>query len=156
MLNYDFMFTSIFNREENVDILEEFISFYFNIELKEVRERYSIRNEEGEELSDLLLIDVIDMELGSELWYTEPTNKMYGWSKLFLSKNEAELEESRKYIMGREIGEKLDWEVKKLSRDDEMVYLYTKLSREKLEKNTLIEEAKEAASELKEIEQIIE
>lgn len=34
-------------------------------------------------------------------------------------------------------------EGKKLSQEDEMVYLYTKLSREEMERNTYIEEAKE-------------
>ena len=232
-LTYDFMFTSIFNKEENIDILEEFVSFYLDIDLNDVKgnlklvsreleleskkeagktvdllldykgkkinielsnnmskgvternivfvcrvhggqlkygdihykgieqtiqinllgykrnkgvvkERYSLRNEKRESLSDRLIIDIIDMELGSELWYIEPTNKMYSWCKLFMSKNETELEESRKYIMGRESGEKLDKEIKKLSQEDEMIYLYTKLSKEELEKNTLILEAEE-------------
>ena len=114
---------------------------------EKVKERYSLRNEEGETLSDRLIIDIIDMEKGRDMWYTEPRNKMNSWCKLFLSNNESELEESRKYIMGREAGEKLDKEVKKLSEEDEMVYLYTELSREELERNTYIEEAKEQGLE---------
>ena len=98
-------------------------------------------------LSDRLIIDIIDMVKGNELWYTEPTNKLYSWCKLFLSNNEQELEESREYIMGKEAGDRLDHEVKKMSQDDEMVYLYTKLSREELERNTYIEEAKEFGME---------
>lgn len=236
-LSYDFMFTSIFNKAENISILEEFVSFYLDIDIEEikgnlkllsrelelenrrqarrtidlllaykgkkinielsnymsraviernivyacsvharqlkygdihykgieqtiqinllgyrrnkdkVRERYTISNENGEMLSDRLIIDIIDMVKGNELWYTEPANKLYSWCKLFLSNNEQELEESREYIMEKEAGERLDKEVRKLSQDDEMVYLYTKLSREELERNTYIEEAKEFGME---------
>ena len=33
-LNMDFMFTSIFNKEENIDILENFLSCYLEIPLE--------------------------------------------------------------------------------------------------------------------------
>ena len=36
-LNMDFMFTSIFNKEENIDILENFISSYLEIPLGKVK-----------------------------------------------------------------------------------------------------------------------
>ena len=53
-LTYDFMFASIFNREENIDILEEFISFYFNIELKEVRGNLKLLSREELEKNTLI------------------------------------------------------------------------------------------------------
>ena len=36
-LTFDYMFTEIFNDEDNICILEEFISFYLDIPLNEVR-----------------------------------------------------------------------------------------------------------------------
>lgn len=36
-LNVDFMFTSIFNKEENIDILENFLSCYLEIPLEEIK-----------------------------------------------------------------------------------------------------------------------
>ena len=36
-LTFDYMFSSIFNKEENIDILEEFLSFYLEIELEEIK-----------------------------------------------------------------------------------------------------------------------
>ena len=36
-LTFDIMFTEIFNNEENICILEEFISGYFNYSLNDVR-----------------------------------------------------------------------------------------------------------------------
>ena len=36
-LNMDFMFTTIFNKEENIDILENFISCYLEIPLNKVK-----------------------------------------------------------------------------------------------------------------------
>lgn len=236
-LTFDYMFTGIFNKEENIDILEEFISFYLDIELKEikgnlkllsrdlelenknqagrrvdllldykgkkinielsnymskyiiernivyacsvhsrqlkyqdtsykkiektiqinllgynskqksVKESYYLKNDNGDKLSEKLEIDIIDMEKGKKMWYTEPTNKLAGWCKLFMSRNAEELEESRKGIMENKVGEKLESEVRKLSEDNEMVELYTKLSRDELERNTYIEEAKEIGHE---------
>ena len=35
-MTYDLMFTEIFNNEKNIVLLEEFISFYMNIPIKEV------------------------------------------------------------------------------------------------------------------------
>lgn len=36
-LNMDFMFTTIFNKEENISILENFLSCYLEISLNEIK-----------------------------------------------------------------------------------------------------------------------
>ena len=43
-LNYDLAFTSIFNKEENIIILENFISTYLEIPLKEIKGNLKLLN----------------------------------------------------------------------------------------------------------------
>lgn len=43
-LKYDFMFTEIFNKEENIEIVESFISNYLEIPLEEVRNKIKIKS----------------------------------------------------------------------------------------------------------------
>ena len=47
-LTYDFMFTSIFNKEENIDILEEFVSFYLDIDLSDIKGNLKLLSRELE------------------------------------------------------------------------------------------------------------
>ena len=50
-------------------------------------------------------------------------------------------------FMGKEVDDKLIEEVNRYSTDNRVIALYTKLSREELEKNTLLKEAKEEGYE---------
>lgn len=47
-LIYDFMFTAIFNKEENLIITENFLANYFNIPLEEIRGNVTILSRELE------------------------------------------------------------------------------------------------------------
>lgn len=76
-LNMDFMFTNIFNKEENIEILENFLSCYLEIPLKEIKgklklikRKLSINNKkEASKEVDLLLNykgKIINIELSNE------------------------------------------------------------------------------------------
>ena len=233
-LTFDPMFTEIFNDEDNICILEEFVSSYLNIELKEVRgnlkllsrklnrinkkdskkevdllldmkgekinielnnicnkgvinrnvvyigkvhgtqlkrvfksykeikptiqinldsenhtnelvEEYYLKNKVGKILTKKFRIDILNLEKGSKMRYTnnEKTNMLIRWCKVFISKTEKELKEALKEIISNKSKVKLLEYVNKLSGDDEMVELYTNLSRRDLEYNTKLEEALE-------------
>ena len=73
----------------------------------------------------------------------EKTNMLIRWCKVFISKTEKELKEALKEIISNKSKVKLLEYVNKLSGDDEMVELYTNLSRRDLEYNTKLEEALE-------------
>ena len=47
-LIYDFMFTAIFNKEENLIITENFLANYFNIPLEEIKGNVTILSRELE------------------------------------------------------------------------------------------------------------
>ena len=81
-LNMDFMFTNIFNKEENIEILENFLSCYLEIPLKEIKgklklikRKLSINNKkEASKEVDLLLNykgKIINIELSNERKSTE-------------------------------------------------------------------------------------
>ncbi len=238
-LNLDFMFTSIFNKEENIDILENFLSCYLeipleeikgnlklikrNLEIKEkldskkeidlllnykgkkinielsnkysskalidrnivyacnihsrqlksgdknysdiketiqinlnnfscnerdIKEEYYLTTYYGKIISKKFRIDFVDIEMGCKMWYPNINNKLSRWCKVITARNEEELRE----VLGEDLMEdtsktKLVGEINKLSSDNEYVELYTELSREELEKNTLMIEAEEKGIE---------
>ena len=88
------------------------------------------------------------MVLGRKICYNDYNNKLARWCTVLTAKTE---EEFRKYLgddlMGKETKSKLMDETMKYSNDEDIVALYFEKSREELEYNTLIVEAKEAGIE---------
>ena len=84
------------------------------------------------------------MVLGRKICYNDYNNKLARWCTVLTAKTE---EEFRKYLgddlMGKETKSKLMDETMKYSSDEDVVALYFEKSREELEYNTLIEEAKQ-------------
>ena len=114
----------------------------------ELKESYYMATEKGKILTKKLQIDMIDMVKGREICYTDSENKLARWCKVFTSTSEEELTEALgDDLMEREPKEKLVDEVTKLSSDEDAVILYTKLTRQELEQNTYIAEAKQRGFE---------
>ena len=112
-----------------------------NIELKE---QYFLKNKKGKILSEKLEIDNLDMVLGRKICYNDYSNKLARWCTVLTAKTE---EEFRKYLgddlMEKETKSKLMDETMKYSNDEDVVALYFEKSREELEYNTLIVEARQ-------------
>ena len=232
-LNFDYVFTSIFNNEKNINILENFISTYFDVPINEIRgkiklqsrnlelenkqaknkqiyllidikgekinielsntvgdgiinrnivyaanihggqlkygdnnytqikrtiqinlnnkhtnkklkETYYFTNEDGKILSKKFQIDIIDMEIGRELCYTNSETKLARWCRVLTSKTEEEfLNSLGDDLMEEEAKEQLIEEVNKYSSDEEVAVLYSAYTKEELERNTLRIEARE-------------
>lgn len=233
-LTFDIMFTEIFNNEENICILEEFIAGYFNYSLNDVRgnleilsrrlpkenrlesrkevdlllnlngrkiniemsnsrsigvvnrnivylckihgeqlkygddsysrisesvqivfnnydchdelkKTYYLRDDDGNILSKKLRIDIINLEKGREICYTEDEYESYlaSWCKILTEIKENKLNDLSEQVLSNNSKKILMKKVNKLSGDDEMVRLYTKLSRREMEFNTYKNEARE-------------
>ena len=84
------------------------------------------------------------MVLERKICYNDYNNKLARWCTVLTAKNE---EEFRKYLgddlMGKETKSKLMDETMKYSNDEDVVALYFEKSREELEYNTLIVEARQ-------------
>lgn len=114
----------------------------------ELKESYYLTTEKGKILTKKLQIDMVDMVKGREICYTDSENKLARWCKVFTSTSEEELKEALgDDLMERGPKEKLVDEVTKLSSDEDAVILYTKLTRQELEQNTYIAEAKQRGFE---------
>ena len=133
-LTFDPIFTNIFNNEENICILEDFISIYFDIPINEVIGNLKI-------YSKKLRIDLIDLEKIKNICYPI-SNKRFSLFKIFTTNKKVELV---KYLEGStmrdESKEKLIQNVERYSSDEDVFTLYTELSKSELEKNTMIAEA---------------
>lgn len=109
---------------------------------EELKERYFFRNEKGKILSEKFEIDYLDMVIGKKLCYTKE-NKLARWCNVFLSRTEKELRESLgDDLMENEAKDKVIDEVNKYSMDEEVIQIYTELSKQEMERNTFIEEAR--------------
>ena len=132
-LTFDPIFTNIFNNEENICILEDFISIYFDIPINEVIGNLKI-------YSKKLRIDLIDLEKIKNICYPI-SNKRFSLFKIFTTNKKVELV---KYLEGStmrdESKEKLIQNVERYSSDEDVFTLYTELSKSELEKNTMIAE----------------
>ena len=111
----------------------------------ELIEEYYLKNKKGKILTKKLRIDILNLEKGSNMRYTndERTNMLIRWCKVFISTTQKQLKEALKEIISNKSKIKLLEYVNKLSGDDEMVELYTNLGRRELEYNTRLEEALE-------------
>lgn len=115
----------------------------FRCNEKNIKESFLLINKNGEILSKKFQIDVIDMVLGSKLWYTSKDEKLTRWCKVFTATTEKELKEAiGDDLMSKESNEKLIEEIDKYSKDEEIIGLFMKLPKRELEQNTFIEEAR--------------
>ena len=238
-LNFDFAFTSIFNNEKNIDILENFLSVYLNVPLEKLKgkvklnsrelplenkkakrkqvdlivdlegekinielsnqiknqgvidrnivyacsiharqlkyrdqkyqniqktlqinlnnfkcnkgklkESYYIQTEEGKKLSEKFQIDIIDMEIGKGKCYTGSERKLARWCKVLTVQSMKELKEILgEDLMTRESKEKLLDEVQEMSKDNDVIALYSAYTQDELEKNSILYEETEKARE---------
>ena len=126
-------------RDINRTIQINLVNYRINDELIE---RYFFRNEKGKILSEKIEIDYVDMVIGKKLCYTKD-EKIARWCNVFLSKTEEELRKALgDDLMENEAKDKVIDEVNKYSRDEEVIQIYTKLSKQEMERNTFIEEAR--------------
>ena len=118
------------------------------INKKEIIERYYIRNEEGEILTENFRIDYIDMAKAIDVCYNEVNKKekIIKWCQLIMSNKKDEFEKTLKEsnIMSEKAKKKLSTDVEKISEDEDTVIIYTKLSKWEMEHNTIIKEAQMA------------
>ena len=85
------------------------------------------------------------MELGRKICYTDYRNKLARWCMVLTARTE---EEFKKYLgddlMEKEAKSKLVDETMKYTSDEDVVALYFEKSKEELERNTFIEEARQS------------
>ena len=111
----------------------------------ELKKTYYLRDEEGNVLSKKFRIDIINLEKGKEICYTgnEYEDYLASWCKILTEIKENKLNDLSKQVLSNNSKNVLMKKVNKLSGDDEMVRLYTKLSKREMEFNTLKNEARE-------------
>ena len=113
---------------------------------KELRNTYYLRNDKGNILSEKLRIDIINLAKGKVSCYNESGEDSYliNWCKILTESKIDNIKNISHQVLTKETTNKLVNQMNKLSGDDDMVRLYTKLSRREMEFNTLKEEAQEA------------
>ena len=104
-----------------------------------------LRNDEGQILTSKLRIDIINLVKGKDLCYTgsEKVDYLINWCKLLTTKDRENVKDISSQIMSHKSTDMLVNNMSALSEEDEMVKLYTKLSRREMEYNTYIAEATE-------------
>lgn len=116
----------------------------FNIG-NELKTTWYLRNDEGQILTSKLRIDIINLVKGKDLCYTgsEKVDYLINWCKLLTTKDRENVKDISSQIMSHKSTDMLINNMNALSEEDEMVKLYTKLSRREMEYNTYIAEATE-------------
>ena len=116
----------------------------FNIG-NELKTTWYLRNDEGQILTSKLRIDIINLVKGKDLCYTgsEKVDYLINWCKLLTTKDRENVKDISSQIMSHKSTDMLVNNMSALSEEDEMVKLYTKLSRREMEYNTYIAEATE-------------
>ncbi|MBQ8219269.1 MAG: Rpn family recombination-promoting nuclease/putative transposase [Bacilli bacterium] len=112
----------------------------------ELRNTYYLRDDSGNTLSKKFRIDIINLAKGKDLCYNVggEDNYLINWCKILTENKVDNFKDISHQILTKETTDKLINKISKLSGDDGMVRLYTKLSRREMEFNTLKEEAQEA------------
>lgn len=111
----------------------------------ELRKTYYLRDSDGNILSKKLRIDIINLAKGREICYTDDEYEDYlvSWCKIFTEIKENKLRDLSEQVLSNNSRNMLMKKMNKLSGDDEMIRLYTKLSRREMEFNTYKNEARE-------------
>lgn len=113
---------------------------------KKLKEVYYLMTKDGKQLTEKFEIDVIDMVIGRRNCYTKDETKLDRWCLVFTSTTREEFERALEGLMEEEAKEKLVEEVDKYSSSNQVVALYSKYTKEELERNTLLIEATEEAT----------
>ena len=111
----------------------------------ELRTTWYLRNDDGKILTSKLRIDIINLAKGKDLCYTgsEKVDYIINWCKLLTTNEKQNVKHISSQIMSHKSTDMLVNNMSMLSEEDEMVRLYTKLSRREMEYNTYIAEATE-------------
>ena len=124
--------------------IEETIQINLNNfdEEEEIKTSYYFTNEKGKILSKKCRIDVINLEKGSKMSYTddERLNKLIDWCKVFTSTTEEELKKYSKKVLSKKSSIKLVNEVRRLSGDDEMLDVFDLNNKRDLELKCIYDE----------------
>lgn len=115
-----------------------------NQKLKEV---YYLMTNDGKQLTEKFEIDIIDVVIGRKNCYTKHEAKLDRWCLVFTSTTKEEFEKALEGLMGEEAKDRLVSQVNQYSSDNQVIALYSKYTREELERNTLLIEAREEARE---------
>jgi predicted transposase/invertase (TIGR01784 family) len=108
-----------------------------------------------EVLSEKFQFDVIHVQSSIELCYTEREKKLAYWCKAFQARRAKELIEVLEghNLMEEEASKKYIDEVDKYSTDEEFYQIYTKYSKEEMERNTANENLRLKQQEIEQYEQ---
>ena len=111
----------------------------------DLKTTWSLRDDAGNILTSKLRIDIINLVKGKDLCYTgsEKVDYLINWCKLLTTSNKDNVKNISYQIMSHKSTNTLMSNMSMLSEENEMVRLYTKLSRREMEYNTLIAEATE-------------
>ena len=104
---------------------------------------YYLRNKDGEVLTEKFRIDYVDLVNAKENRYNKHEEKLARFCRAINAETMTDFKKEIGGIMEKNAEDKLIDEVDKYSRDDEVIALYSAYSREELERNTLLREAKE-------------
>ena len=110
-------------------------------------ETYYLRNDNDKILTKKLQIDIVDLVNAKKNVYNENEERIAKFCKAMLLEDEKEIRKEIRDIMGEKVSNKLIGEMKKYSNDEEVVNMYSAYTREELERNTMLEEAREEAIE---------
>ena len=131
----------------NYSHISETIQIMFNNfnSQKELKTTWYLRDEQGNILTNKIRIDIINLVKGKDMCYTykKDVDYLINWCKLLTESKANNLLDISHKLMSSKSTNVLLKDINKLNGDDEMVRLYTKLSRREMEYNTFIEEAKE-------------
>jgi hypothetical protein len=130
-----------FNSYEEIESSIQINLNAFNCE-ENVKASYYLRNETGKIFSKKFRIDVIDMEKGRKMCYTnnEKMNEIIKWCKVFMSKTKKELNNALNEIVSTKSKEKLYSNVSRLSGDEVMVKKYIGKSKWEMAMESVLEE----------------
>ena len=111
----------------------------------DLKTTWYLRDNAGNILTSKLRIDIINLVKGKDLCYTgsEKVDYLINWCKLLTTSNKDNIKDISYQIMSHKSTNTLMSNMSMLSEENEMVRLYTKLSRREMEYNTLIVEATE-------------
>ena len=111
----------------------------------DLKTTWYLRDDAGNILTSKLRIDIINLVKGKDLCYTgsEKVDYLINWCKLLTTSNKENIKDISCQIMSHKSTNTLMNNMSMLSEENEMVRLYTKLSRREMEYNTLIVEATE-------------
>ena len=127
---------------------------------EDIKTSYYFTNDKGKILSKKCRIDVINLEKGTKMSYTddERTNRLIDWCKVFTSTTEEELMSCAKRVLSNNSASKLVSEVKRLSGDDEMIDVFDMNNKRDLELKCIYDEIYEnkLQERLKQAEEKIE